>query len=199
MQGTRGEILRGAGEAGQGVLRGADEGGKGVLKGAGEGGKGVIKGAGVGGRGLLNGVGEGGRGLVRGAEEVGSGRGLLKGVEAGGRGVLRGAGEGGAGLGGAGTVVLQLQLTRVSQADSSIELTLAIVGLVVVATHRTVDWGTARAAALHHPPGLAGAGGRLVTVQSGADTLRVAAPAVHHDQGAGLQAPLLQLQHWSVF
>ena len=38
MQGTGGKLLRGAGEAGQGVLRGAEEGGKGVLRGADEGG-----------------------------------------------------------------------------------------------------------------------------------------------------------------
>ena len=88
--------------------------------------------------------------------------------------------------------MLQLQITGVSEADSSIQLTLAIIGLVVVPTHWAVHWRTARTAALHHPPGLAGAGGRLVAVEPGADTLRVTAPAVHHDQGARLQATLLQ-------
>ena len=131
-------------------------------------------------------------------EEVVAG-GTVAGVErpAGGVGG-GGAGEGGAGLGGAGTVVLQLQLTRVSEADSSIELTLAIVGLVVVAAHRPVDWATPGAPALHHPSGLAGAGGRLVAVESGADTLRVAAPTVHHDQLRVLQTSLLQQQQLSI-
>ena len=127
-------------------------------------------------------------------EEVVAG-GTVAGVErpAGGVGG-GGAGEGGAGLGGAGTEVLQLQLTGVSEADSSVELTLAVVGLVVVPAHWTVDWRTAGAAALHHPPSLAGAGGGLVAVQSCADTLRVAAPAVHNDQLRTLQATLLQQQ-----
>ena len=131
-------------------------------------------------------------------EEVGAG-GTVAGLGLAAGGVGRGgAGEGGAGLGGAGPVVLQLQLTRVSQADSPVQLTLAIVGLVVVAADWPVDWRTVRAPALHQPPRLAGAGGGLVTVQSGADTLRVAPPAVHHDQLGVLQTTLLQQQHLSI-
>ena len=121
--------------------------------------------------------------------------GAVAGVERAAGGVGRGgAGQGRAGLGGAGSEVLQLQLTGVSEADSSVELALAVVGLVVGPAHRAVDWRTGGAAALHHPPSLAGAGGRLVAVQPGADTLRVAAPTVHHDQLRTLQATLLQQQ-----
>ena len=127
-------------------------------------------------------------------EEVITGR-AVAGVELPAGGVRRGgAGQGGAGLGGAGTEVLQLQLTGVSEADSSVELALAVIGLVVVPAHWTVDWRTAGTAALHHPPSLAGAGGGLVAVQSCADTFLVAGPPVHNDQLRTLKTTLLQ-QH----
>ena len=119
--------------------------------------------------------------------------GAVAGVERAAGGVGRGgAGQGRAGLGGAGSEVLQLQLTGVSEADSSVELALTVVCLVVVTTDRSVDRRTGGTGALHHVSWAGGAGGQGVAVEPGAHTLRVALPAVNHYHGLALSASLLQ-------
>ena len=102
------------------------------------------------------------------------------------------AGRLGAGLGGAGAVIVQLQLTLTSQTDSPVQLALAHVRLVVVPAHGAVHGGAGGAGALHHVPRHAGAGGQGVAVEAGTDTLRVAVTSMHHDDGLALPAALLQ-------
>ena len=122
-------------------------------------------------------------------------------------GVLRaagGVGGGGAGglgawLGGAGAVIVQLQVTVTGQTHSSVELALTVVGLVIVTTDRSVDRRTGGTGALHHVSGAGGAGGQGVAVEPGADTLRVALPAVNHYDGLALSTSLLQHKHLTVF